>query len=87
MRLQVVNQIFDDADFETAAISYASRFADGPLVAQRYMKENLNRALSADLLDCLDAEAMAMSRCRTTDDHKEAVAAFVEKRPPSFTGR
>ena len=54
------------------------RFADGPLVAQRYMKENLNRALSADLLDCLDAEAMAMSRCRTTDDHKEAVAAFVE---------
>ena len=87
MRLQVVNQIFDDADFEAAAISYASWFADGPLVAQRYMKENLNRALSTDLLDCLDAEAMAMSRCRTTDDHKEAVAAFVEKRPPSFTGR
>ena len=87
MRLQVVNQIFDDEDFESAAISYVSRFADGPLVAQRYMKENLNRALSADLLACLDAEAMAMSRCRTTDDHKEAVAAFVEKRNPSFTGR
>jgi len=38
-------------------------------------------------LTCLDAEAAAMSRCRSTDDHKEAVAAFVEKRNPSFTGR
>ena len=56
-------------------------------MAQRYIKENLNRALGADLLECLDAEAVAMSRCRSTEDHKEAVAAFVEKRTPLFNGR
>ena len=85
-RLGLVNQIFED-DFESAAIAYASRFADGPLVAQRYIKENLNRAETADLASCLDAEAAAMTRCRSTEDHKEAVAAFIEKRPPVFLGR
>ena len=87
LSLQVVNEILEDADFESAAVAYTARFAEGPLVAQRYIKENLNRALTADLLTCLDAEAVAMSRCRSTDDHKEAVAAFVDKRTPVFTGR
>jgi len=87
LSLQVVNEILDDDDFESAAVAYTTRFAEGPLVAQRYIKENLNRALTADLLTCLDGEAVAMSRCRSTDDHKEAVAAFVEKRTPTFNGR
>ena len=87
LSLQVVNEILDDGDFESAAVAYTARFAEGPLVAQRYIKENLNRALTADLLTCLDGEAVAMSRCRSTDDHKEAVAAFVEKRTPTFNGR
>jgi 2-(1,2-epoxy-1,2-dihydrophenyl)acetyl-CoA isomerase len=51
------------------------------------MKENLNRALVADLATCLDAEATAMTRCRSTEDHKEAVEAFVAKRTPIFHGR
>ena len=51
------------------------------------MKENLNRAIGGDLATCLDAEAAAMTRCRSTADHKEAVAAFVEKRQPTFQGR
>ena len=87
LSLNIVNKVLEDEDFESAAVTYAARFAEGPLVAQRYIKENLNRALGSDLLTCLDAEAMAMSRCRSTDDHKEAVAAFVEKRSPLFTGR
>jgi len=87
LSLHVVNEVLEDEDFESAALTYTTRFADGPLVAQRYIKENLNRALGADLLECLDAEAVAMSRCRSTEDHKEAVAAFVEKRTPSFNGR
>ena len=85
-RLGIVNQVLE-GDFDAAAVEYARRFADGPLVAQRYIKENLNRAVGADLLTCLDAEAAAMTRCRSTDDHKEAVAAFVEKRTPTFNGR
>ena len=85
-RLGVLNEILD-GDFESAAVDYTRRFADGPIVAQRYIKENLNRAVIADLPTCLDAEAAAMTRCRQTDDHKEAVEAFVAKRPPVFHGR
>ncbi len=85
-RFGIVNEILD-GDFDDAAVTYARRFAEGPIVAQRYIKENLNRAEVADLVTCLDAEAAAMTRCRSTDDHKEAVAAFVEKRTPTFTGR
>ena len=41
----MVNEVFGEEDFESTALEYVSRFADGPLVAQRYIKENLNRAL------------------------------------------
>ena len=87
LSLQVVNEVLEVDNFELAAVTYTARFANGPSVAQRYIKENLNRALTADLLTCLDAEAVAMSRCRSTDDHKEAVEAFVAKRAPVFKGR
>ncbi len=86
LRLGIVNEVLE-GDFEADALAYAARFADGPVVAQRYIKENINRALVADLGTCLDAEAVAMTRCRDTDDHKEAVAAFVEKRTATFRGR
>ena len=78
--------MFADAEFESAAMAYAARFAEGPTVAHRYIKENINRAIGADLATCLDAEAAAMTRTGATEDHKAAVAAFVEKRDPSFTG-
>jgi 2-(1,2-epoxy-1,2-dihydrophenyl)acetyl-CoA isomerase len=51
------------------------------------MKENINRAGDVTLQAALDAEATAMVRTMSTDDHKEAAAAFVEKRAPRFTGR
>ena len=70
-----------------AAVAYAKRFAQGPTVAQRYIKENINRAIVADLRTCLDAEAVAMSRTGQTEDHREAARAFVEKRDPLFQGR
>jgi 2-(1,2-epoxy-1,2-dihydrophenyl)acetyl-CoA isomerase len=51
------------------------------------MKENLNRALTQDLRTCLGIEAEHMARIAMTEDHREAVRAFLEKRPPIFRGR
>ncbi|MFN0089758.1 MAG: enoyl-CoA hydratase-related protein [Acidimicrobiales bacterium] len=85
--LGLVNWVAPDDEFEQAWRTRAAAFANGPLLAQRYIKENINRAIGSDLRTHLDAEAIAMSRLGTTEDHREAAQAFVEKRPPQFMGR
>lgn len=65
----------------------ATRLANGPTVAYRYIKENLNRAMTGDVDDCLDLEATHHIHCGRTEDHREAAKAFVEKREPVFKGR
>ena len=87
LELGLVNRVVPDSDLEKESVELAVRLAAGPPVAFRYMKENLNRALHADLETCLDYEADRMVRGAMTDDYREAVAAFTEKRPPTFKGR
>jgi len=85
--LGIVNQVFPDETFRADAFSFAEQIAAGPPIAQRYMKENLNRAITADLKTCLDMEADRLVRCARTEDHREAVSAFLNKRTPKFKGR
>jgi 2-(1,2-epoxy-1,2-dihydrophenyl)acetyl-CoA isomerase len=86
-RLGLVNAVFDDDRLEDEVMERARRLAAGPRVAYRYMKENLNRAETAGLGECLDMEAFHHLRTGLTEDHREAAAAFVEKREPAFRGR
>jgi 2-(1,2-epoxy-1,2-dihydrophenyl)acetyl-CoA isomerase len=65
----------------------AKRLANGPRVAHRLLKDNLNRALNATFAECLDLESANLAAARTTEDHREAAAAFAEKRAPRFKGR
>ena len=85
-RLGIVNRVVPDAELASAALALAQRIAAGPPIALRYMKENLNRALSESLRACLDAEAERMVQSATTNDYLEAVRAFQEKRTPVFRG-
>jgi 2-(1,2-epoxy-1,2-dihydrophenyl)acetyl-CoA isomerase len=87
LSLGIVNQLLPDDGFDEAALEWCRGLAQRAPVATRLMKENLNRAITCDLATALDAEAANMVRGMTTDDHKEAAAAFVEKRAPIFTGR
>ena len=50
-------------------------------------KENLNRAMSGEVDDCLDLEATHHIHCGQTEDHRNATKAFVEKKEPVFKGR
>jgi 2-(1,2-epoxy-1,2-dihydrophenyl)acetyl-CoA isomerase len=68
-------------------MAIAERIASGPLVSYRYMKANVNLASTVDYRTMLDRETETHLRCGQTDDHKEGVAAFMEKRPPNFKGR
>jgi 2-(1,2-epoxy-1,2-dihydrophenyl)acetyl-CoA isomerase len=85
--LGIVNQVLADEGFDDAALEWCRRLAERAPVATRLMKENLNRAITCDLATALDAEAPNMVRSMSTADHREAAAAFVEKRAPHFTGQ
>jgi 2-(1,2-epoxy-1,2-dihydrophenyl)acetyl-CoA isomerase len=86
-RLGIVNAVFPAADFEREVMDRARRLAQGPSVAYRYMKENLNRAVSGELGDCMDLEVTHHVHTGLTEDHRGAAQAFVDKREPHFRGR
>lgn len=88
LALGLTNWVCEADQLKEKTTEIATRLANGPTVAYRYMKENLNRALSSgDLNDCLDLEATHHIHCGQTEDHREAVKAFVEKKEPVFKGR
>ena len=86
-RLGIVNAVFPAADFEREVMARAHRLAAGPSIAYRYMKENLNRAVTGELGDCMDLEVTHHLHTALTEDHREAARAFVDKREPRFHGR
>jgi 2-(1,2-epoxy-1,2-dihydrophenyl)acetyl-CoA isomerase len=87
LRLGVVNWICAPDELTARTREIARRLATGPTVAFRYMKENLNRAMGGEVDECLDLEVTHHVHCAATEDHREAVKAFVEKREPVFQGR
>jgi 2-(1,2-epoxy-1,2-dihydrophenyl)acetyl-CoA isomerase len=87
LRLGIVNDVFPDDSFESEVRARARRIADGPRIAYRYMKENFNRSMNGDLLECMDMEAAHHNRTGQTEDHREAARAFTEKRTPTFNNR
>ncbi|MCY3814312.1 MAG: enoyl-CoA hydratase [Gammaproteobacteria bacterium] len=87
LALGIFNEVVDDERLAERTTELAQTIANGPPVALRYMKENLNRAVGADLRTCLALEADRMSRSAQTQDHREAVAAFLGKRAPVFKGQ
>jgi 2-(1,2-epoxy-1,2-dihydrophenyl)acetyl-CoA isomerase len=85
--LGLVNRVVADDQLEAEARDLALSLARGPRITLGYMKQTLNLAENAGLAEVLDAEALRHTRCAETEDHREAAAAFVEKRPPQFKGR
>ena len=86
-RLGIVNRVVADDELMAETTALARRIADGPRIALGYMKRNLLAAETEDFQTVLDLEAAHKARCAFTEDHKEAVAAFNEKRRPVFKGR
>lgn len=77
----------DDASLPGEALAIAQRFAEGPPISIGLIKAQVETAWSAPLANALDDEAVAQARAFVSEDLREGAAAFVEKRPPRFTGR
>jgi 2-(1,2-epoxy-1,2-dihydrophenyl)acetyl-CoA isomerase len=86
-RLGIINAVFEPDALEDEVMARARRIANGPRVTYAYMKENLNRAETGELGECLDMEAAHHLRTALTEDHREAAKAFADKRTPEFRGR
>lgn len=86
-RLNIVNWVVPAEELQAKTMEIALRLANGPRVAHRLIKENLNRALKSTFAECLDMESANLAEARLTADHKEAALAFTEKRAPNFRGR
>ncbi len=86
-RLGLVNKVVPRDGLEEATMALATRLAAAPTRAIGLTKRAMNRALLVDLEDALDYEASMQEIAGKTHDHAEGVAAFAEKRTPTFLGR
>ena len=86
-RLGLVNWVVPREKLADEARALAQRLAAGPPLAYRYMKRNLNLALTLHERDLLDLEAEAMMRTGATEGFRNAAAAFLAKKTPIFEGR
>jgi enoyl-CoA hydratase/carnithine racemase len=84
--LGLVNRVVPDTELRDTAFALAKSLAEGPSIALGRMKDNLDRALTSDILESMDQEAENMVQSARTTDHKQAVRAFIEKRKPVFSG-
>ena len=77
----------DDDRLMAAARDMAGKLANGPTTGLALTKQAILAAATNTLEEQLDLEAALQSRAGSTDDYREGVTAFLEKRPPRFTGR
>jgi 2-(1,2-epoxy-1,2-dihydrophenyl)acetyl-CoA isomerase len=87
LRLGLVNKVVPAGELAGAARQWAERLAQGPTFAIGMSKRLLNRSLESSLETCLEEEALAQSLVTQSEDTKEGIQAFLEKRPARFTGR
>jgi enoyl-CoA hydratase/carnithine racemase len=83
-KLGLVNRVVPDAELAGVSRALAQQIADGPADAIRMMKQNLNEVASLDYFSAIDREAERIVELSASENHKEAVRAFVEKRKPVF---
>jgi 2-(1,2-epoxy-1,2-dihydrophenyl)acetyl-CoA isomerase len=87
LNLGLANLVVADDQLTATARQWAERLAQGPTFAIGLSKRLLNRSLESSLETALEEEAMAQSLVAQSEDMREGMMAFVERRTPQFKGR
>ncbi len=85
--LGLVNRVVPVDELDAATAELADAIAAGPPLALSMTKRELDNAGTSSLAQALETEALAQSVNVGTDDIREAMTAYVERRPPEFKGR
>jgi 2-(1,2-epoxy-1,2-dihydrophenyl)acetyl-CoA isomerase len=87
LELGLVNRVFDKEELREKTYEYAEKLVQAAPVALSYVKKVLNQSHHLDLEQILEKEADLQALCLLTEDNKEGIKAFKEKRKPEFKGR
>lgn len=87
LELGIFNQVVPHATLYDEVYKLADKLASGPAVTLRYAKQILRSCVNGDLTAIASMEAGGQVQCWATDDFREGVQAFLEKRPARFTGK
>lgn len=87
LRLGIVSRVVPQGELMASALSLAQRIAEHPPLAVRFAKRAINRGMQTDLDSGLEYERYAAAMIIDSEDRKEGMRAFIEKRKPVFTGR
>jgi 2-(1,2-epoxy-1,2-dihydrophenyl)acetyl-CoA isomerase len=87
LELGIANHVYEGDGWKEEALAFCAKLAAGPTAAFGRMKANLNLGETGTLKEVLDQEALNMRISGMSPDSREAVAAFLEKRPPAFIGQ
>ena len=86
-KMGMIYKVFEDSEFNNMAILLAQKLAAMPTKGLGFIKKLLNESLNSNLYTQLDLEGKMQVLASKTDDHKEGVQAFLEKRKPEFLGK
>ena len=86
-RLGMLNRLCDESELDEVVGELAMKLCALPPRTVSMIKDNLNKAPNRSLDETLDAESITQALCFASEDTREAVMAWVEKREPRFTGR
>lgn len=85
-RIGLVNAVYPDDEFHERVMEFAKGIAEGPPIAMTFSKRLLAASQDSDLASILKQELSSIRVCFGTEDVKEGVKAFAEKRKPVFKG-
>ncbi|MBI4594985.1 MAG: enoyl-CoA hydratase [Candidatus Tectomicrobia bacterium] len=86
-RIGLVNKVVPEASFEAGWREFAGKLAGGPPIAMAMIKSTIYKVADADFPAAMDIETFGQVVCSQTEDSKEGIAAFMEKRPANFQGK